>query len=183
MRRRILLVALVMLLVLAGCSKPVTAQYESALTREATSVAGLAETGIMPTAFKVAEKKRTEIAVSTGSGATAGSSGASGNGAYRATVIGIGPIGGDNTATLFLTVSRAEKPVPGARATVTCTYVSGDGRQSQSYTMTTGADGRATKAVSATPYGSATKVTISGYVLADGSRVTLKGVGYRTTGS
>jgi uncharacterized surface anchored protein len=176
MRRRVLLVALAMSLVLAGCSKPVTARYE-------TSVAGLPEIAATPIAFKAAEKKDTAVAIATSSGATGGSVVQSTSGTYYARVVGQGPLHGSNTAYLSLTVTRAGKAVSGAKATVTCTYVCAAGRQSRSYTMTTGSDGSATKEILATPYTLDTKVTISGYVLVDGSRVSINGIGFRVTGS
>jgi len=179
--RRITLVAMVFaVLVSAGCAERAPVAYDCELAPESTRTIGVAGVSFDKVAFKRAEKKATYIA----SAASASSSGSgSSSASLFARAVASAPLAFESSTRLELTVRKNGKPASGAKATVICTYSSGAGKQSITYKMTSGADGTATTQIVGSPYGAPTKVTISGYVIVDGQRVTLMGIGYRTNGS
>ncbi|PKQ37791.1 MAG: hypothetical protein CVT59_05855 [Actinobacteria bacterium HGW-Actinobacteria-1] len=180
MRHRVLGVALVALLVLCGCTDPLAVNFKGSLSREATTSVGVGETTVTPVVFKVAEKKDTVVAEPASPG-TGGGTGGGASGSYYARVTPSGVARSTGTIELILMVSsKSGDKVSGAKAMVTCTYTADGDRQSKTYTMTTDAHGFATKIVDATPFDRASKVTISGYAVVNGTRVPINGVGYST---
>lgn len=180
MRHRMLSVVLVVLLVLCGCTDPQAVDYKTSLSRDATMSVGVGEVTMTPVVFRIAEKKETVLVDATGTGASGGTSGGA-SGSYYARVTPSGVARSTGSIELILMVSsKSGDKVSGAKAMVTCTYTADGDRQSKTYTMITDAHGFATKTVDATPFDRASKVTISGYAIVNGTRVPLNGVGYST---
>jgi len=181
MRRMSGVVALLVVVALAGCAKPMAVAYEGALSREPTSAAGAVQATATPLAVKSSAKGETVIEVSTGrssgSGGTATSSGISGGLRATGSVSPSRPSSGGSVTITVKVVTNDGKPVSGAKVTVTCHYQSllpGLATESSTFSMTTNSSGTCSKTRDATPFNGPTFVGVSGTVSANGSTQSIR---------
>lgn len=183
MRCRVTFVLLTVAVALAGCARQTAVQYRGELSQAATMQAGLGEATATPLSVKVAEKKDTAIASEGSSGSDSGTGSSDSSGSYYARIVP-SPAGGVRSTgsvnVILLVASRTGGSVSGAKATVTLTFVAGGARQSKTYTIAADSGGRGSKTVDATPFDSATKVSVSATVLVNGTRVRADCSGYST---